>query len=163
MDCWLQQKHIPSINSSIKNQFPKEKMNGIFTFRTWLLHSVQLLLLMESRGLKILIIFMSDLWYLIAGFIKKNYKCLKSTKDTHTFTQQCCISGNFSQSALSLATTLNFLGWRTTPNLPSRSGRGCPAGISSLNLCKIHDRKRKSSIFARASPRQTRTPAPKGR
>lgn len=45
------------------------KMNGI-TSRTWLLHSVQLLLIMESHCLKIFIIFMSDLWYLIADFLK---------------------------------------------------------------------------------------------
>ncbi len=53
-----------SNNSEIKNQFPMKKINGTFTSRTWLLHYVQLLLIMESHCLKILIIFMSDLWYL---------------------------------------------------------------------------------------------------
>ncbi|TNN50845.1 hypothetical protein EYF80_038928 [Liparis tanakae] len=68
-----------------------------------------------------------------------------------------------SQPGLGTAFTLYLAGWRTTPNLPSRLGSGWPGGTERVKCCRIHDRKRKSSILAKASPRHTRIPAPNGR
>lgn len=68
-----------------------------------------------------------------------------------------------SQPGLGVAFTLYLTGWRTTPNLPSRLGRGWPGGTERVKRCRIQDRKRKSSILARASPKHTLIPVPKGR
>lgn len=67
------------------------------------------------------------------------------------------------QPGLGVAFTWYLAGCSTTPNLPSRLGRECPGGTVRVKRCRIQDRKRKSSILARASPRQTLTPAPNGR
>ncbi|KAG7271106.1 hypothetical protein CRUP_005659 [Coryphaenoides rupestris] len=67
-----------------------------------------------------------------------------------------------SHPARGVARTSYLAGCRTTPNLPSRLGRGWPGGTEKVNRCRVQDRKRKSSILARLSPRQTRTPAPNG-
>ncbi|KAG7229897.1 hypothetical protein INR49_009615 [Caranx melampygus] len=62
-----------------------------------------------------------------------------------------------------VAFTLYLAGCRTTPNFPSRLGRAWPGGTERVKRCRIHDRKRKSSILAKASPRHTLIPTPNGR
>lgn len=68
-----------------------------------------------------------------------------------------------SQPGLGVAFTLYLTGWRTTPNLPSRLGREWFGGTDRIKRCRIQDKKRNSSILAKASPKHTRIPVPNGK
>lgn len=49
-----------------------------------------------------------------------------------------------------------------TPTFPFKLGKVCPSGSLKLNECRRVEKKRKSSILARTSPRHMRRPTPNG-
>lgn len=90
--------------------------------------------------------------------IRSNWCIIYTTKKRHYFSWLFV-----TQPGLGVAFILYLAGRSTTPNLPSKLGRECPGGTARVKRCRIQDKKRKSSIFAKASPRHTLMPVPKGR